>query len=94
MSVLQDVAGAMFGGVASAIVGALESLCRERERAISGGFIDEVLELTSMKNSDVNPVIIKLLKHNIVRRRGHRTLELCPPMSQHQAHVLSGGLLF
>ena len=33
MSVLQDVAGAMFGGVASAIVGALESLCRERERA-------------------------------------------------------------
>lgn len=93
MSVAQTVAGALLGGVAAAVVAALESLGRERDRQLNGGFLDEVLALTSMTPSDVNPIIIKLLELNIIARRGEALLEVCP-LTKPLAHQLSGGLLF
>ena len=93
MSVPQTVAGAMLGGVAEAVVAALESLGRERDRQINGGFLDEVMMLTSMTASDVNPVVIRLLELGVLARRGEALLEVCP-LTKPLAHQLSGGLLF
>ena len=91
-SVPQLAAGALLGGVAVAIVGALESLGRERWRKINGGFVDEVLALTSLKHSDVNPVIIDLIKLDIIKRRGHDLLEIVP-LTHSRAKQLSNNLI-
>lgn len=88
MSLLQDIVGSMLGGVASAIVGALESLARERDRAITGGFVDEILALTALQSSDVNPVIVKLLDLQILKQRGHSLLELCPPLPPNKVNAI------
>lgn len=91
-SVSQQAAGALLGGVAVAVVGALECLGRERWRKINGGFVDEILTLTSLTHSDVNPVIINLIKLDVIRRRGTNLLEITP-LTHARFKQLTGNLV-
>ena len=93
MSVAVVAAGALLGPISAAVVAALESLGHERFRSINGGFLEDIVYWTQMKPSDINPAIVKLLKLNIIRRRGIALLEVVL-IGKERARLLSGGALF
>jgi hypothetical protein len=74
MSLMQTLANALIGPAAACIVGALEYL--GRRRSVCGGLVAEIVVYTHMADADINPALIMLIIHGIVRVKGVAIVEL------------------
>jgi len=89
-SVTAELAGILYGPKAAAVIGALQSMGREKWRSMAGGFPHEIMHHTSMLACDVNPAICDLLLSGLLRRKGSQIVVVVNITEDEAVRILPG----